>query len=730
MKQSNLLWAGLLLAVSSGAWAQALPAPESGLSIERLMSYPIINGRSPAAPSMAPDGSKIAFGWNQTGARMLDLWVMDYPSGNKRRILASDSIARMPMQDDDRTELQKMEEVEYDGGIGGIQWSPDSREIMAGPYRGRVWLMNPDGSNLRPMFDSSEGVGAPQYSPDGKWILFMRGSNLFRLDRKTGSIKQLTFLNRGGQGIDGYVISPDSGSIAVSWSDQNAVGSHYMMDFTKDRAEVVPISRNWDGEMSQNMQVGFVPIDGGKVSFIEGLPRYMWMTGWDWSPDSRRLAIAWISDDFQKFTVTLGRRDYTTRSNIYEEKAPSNYIPDFRTLFFSRDGKVNFTTDIIDGKWAHRSLMSIDQNGQNLKPVYAEDHDIAAAGRPKDSDRIILVTQKHSQLRTEITIQEPDGKRTEHVVMPDGASTPVEFDAAGLPLFSDDGKKIATLASNRTLNNELYAVEPAPKRLTESQLPEFKKITWADYQEVEFAGPDGKTIKALMITKKGLDKSKKHPAFISNMYANSAKRSWAGYVENYAAVELGFVVLQVDFRASWGQGGEFNSGYYKKMGIIDVQEAVKAKDFLVNTGYVNPDRVGVWGWSYGGYLTCMIMLTAPGVFDTGVAVASVTDWSSYNEWYTRRRLGLPSEDDAVYKATSPVYHAKGLAGNFLMIHGMLDDNVLFQDTVRLQENLIKEGKYFDEFDYPRGDHGMWRVHERPHVFANIMRYLYAKLYRD
>lgn len=730
MKQSNLLWAGLLLAAAAGAGAQALPAPSNGLTIERLMSYPIINGRSPSGATMSPDGSKIAFGWNQTGARMLDLWVMDYPSGNKRRILASDAIARLPRQDDDRTDLQKKEETEYDGGIGGLQWAPDGEEIMAGPYRGRVWLMKPDGSNLRAMFDSSESVGGPQYSPDGKWIAFMRGANLFRYDRKTGAIKQLTYLSRGGQQIDGFMWSPDSGCLAVSWSDVNSMGSHYMMDFTKDRAEVVPISRMWNGEMSQNMQVGWVPVEGGKVSFIEGLPRYMWMTGWDWSPDSRRIAIAWISDDFQKFTVTLGRRDYTTRYNVYEEKAPSNYIPDFRTVFFTRDGRVNFTTDIIDGKWANRSLMSVDQNGQDLKPVFAKDYDIAAAARPKNSDRIVLVTQKHSQLRSEITILEPNGKLTEHVVLPEGASAPVDFDASGLPLFSEDGTKIATVASERTLNSELYAVEPSMKRLTESQLPEFKKVEWADYQEVEFKAADGKMVKGLLITKKGLDKSKKHPAFISNMYANSAKRSWAGYFENYAAVELGFVVLQVDFRASWGQGGEYNSGYYKKMGIVDADEAVKAKEYLAGLGYVNPDRVGVWGWSYGGYLTCMIMLTKPGVFDTGVAVASVTDWASYNEWYTRRRLGLPSEDPDIYKATSPVYHAKGLDGNLLMIHGMLDDNVLFQDTVRLQENLIREGKYFDEFDYPRGDHGMWRTYERPHIFATIMRYLYGKLSRD
>ena len=221
----------------------------------------------------------------------------------------------------------------------------------------------------------------------------------------------------------------------------------------------------------------------------------------------------------------------------------------------------------------------------------------------------------------------------------------------------------------------------------------------------------------------------KHPAIISNMYANSGRAQWVGVYDHYAAAELGMVVLKVNFRGSWGQGGEFNSGYYKSLGIIDADEAVSAKKYLDSLGYVRSDRCGVWGWSYGGFLTLMIMTTKPGVFDSAVAVASVTDWKSYNEWYTRRRLGLPVEDAEIYKKTSPISHADGLKGNLLTIHGMLDDNVLYQDIVRFRANLIKEGKFYDSQDYPRANHSIGRDDERPHVFENIIRYLYNKLSR-
>jgi dipeptidyl-peptidase-4 len=548
------------------------------------------------------------------------------------------------------------------------------------------------------------------------------------MDRATGGIRQLTYVSRGGASIDGYSWSPDSKTIAVTWS-ASRYGSHQMMDFAQERARTIGISRMWNGEGGIDVQLGMVSADGGLITFVKDVPRYMWVTDLQWAPDGKKIAAFWISQDFQEATITLINTDASQR-RIYSEKAPSNYIPDFRSLLWTRDSRnILFTTDIINGKWANRSLMKTDVFGARVEPVYAESHDIASVMRPRDSDRLIFATQKRNPLLIEITIQEPNGDRKTIVPNERGVAVPANFDDAASPLVSTDGTKIASMVSERSLNSELYSIEPSVKRLTVSQTEEFKKVQWAEVELVEFPGPDGKMIRGALLTKPGLDRTKQHPAVISDMYANSAKQSWGGYNANYMAVELGMVVMLVDFRASWGYGGEFNSGYHKSMGVIDTQEAIKAKEFMVSRGFVRPDRVGVWGWSYGGYLTCMIMLTGNGAFDTGVAVASVTDWVTYNEWYTRRRLGLPKDDQEIYKKTSPVHHAKGLQGNLMLIHGMLDDNVLYQDTVRLQENLIKEGKYFDTFAYPRGDHGIGRPHERPHVMTTIVAYMWQKLFR-
>jgi dipeptidyl-peptidase-4 len=716
-----VITAFLLLAAAQ----QNLPA--TPFSIERLQSYPLINGRSPAGPQMSPDGSEIVFGWNQTGGRKLDVWIMDYPSGRKRRLVEADSIKDEPRQDDSRTDLEKKEALLYDGGIGAFVWAPDSKEISFA-YKGRIWLMKPDGSNLRPMFDANTGARSMAYSQDGKYIAYIQGVNVFRYDRESGQMKQITFISKPQTAIGGFDWAPDSKHLAVFWGDSSKEGHGVMMDYSKDRGEVVNIQREWNGDLSENIQVGIVPVNGGLIKFVEGLPHDAWMKDFDWSRDGSKLAMGWISADFMNYTVSMISADSAKKSDIYTEKAPKNYINDWRPLVFTRDGHhIDLGTDILDGKLTWRSVVQMDADGKGVHPIFAEKYDVGALSRPKDSDRIILVTAGRSPLETEITVLEPDGKRTTHNVMDDGYATPKNFDDAAPPLVSDDGTKMATLASDRKVNPELYAVEPDTRRLTESQTSDFRKIKWADVKEVTFPGPDGQTIHGLLFTKPGLDMSVKHPAVVSNIYGDSAKAAWGGYVENYLAMNMDCVVLCVDFEASWGYGGEFDNGYYKKMGLIDADQAVASKNYLASLPYVRADRCAIWGWSYGGYLTCMTLLTKPGTFYAGVAVAPVTDWGTYNEWYTRRRLGLLKDDKAIFAKTSPITYASGLKDNLLLIHGIVDDNVLFQNSALLAEKLIEAGKYFDIFIFPRDDHSIGKEASRPEVFGKIMRYLNEKL---
>ena len=724
MNTRNLL-AALAFTLGSAAFAQ--PLPKTDITIERLNSYPLMQGRSPSTPTMAPDGSKIVFGWNQTGIRKLDLYVLDYPNGKPRKIVDAEGIKDLPRQDDTRTEQVKKEAELYDGGIGGAQWAPDAKELMFN-YKGRVWLVKPDGSHLRTLFDGTSGFGAIKYTEDGKSFSYSNGQNVFLRDRKTGDTKQLTFISKPNTSIDDYDFSPDGKWLAVQWSDSSKVGNYQMMDYSKERATVVPIQRTWNGELSEDHQIGIAPASGGLIKFVPDIPRYCWIKSALWSPDSKHFEVGWMKDDFMEYTISVIDPEKATKMDAYHEKAPKYTINDWRDAVWSRDSsRIIFGTDISKDTLINRAIFSVKPDGTDLKPVYHKFFDVGGFTRPKHSDRIVMVTASRSPLTTEIKILEPNGAETTHLVMKDGYSSPKGYNWADLPLVSEDGTKVATIASDRTINSELYSVEPSIKRMTLSQSPEFLNIKWANIKEVTFKSPDGRTIHGLMYTRPGLDMTKKHPAFLSNVYADSGKAAWAGFMENYAAMNLDMVVLSVDFRSSWGYDGDFNAGYYRTMGLVDSNEAVAAKNFLAGLDYVRADRIGIWGWSYGGYLTCMTLLTHPGEFYAGVAVASVTEWKSYNEWYTRRRLGLAKEDKDWFEKTSPITYGENLKDNLLLVHGILDDNVLFQDTARLVQKMIDGGAHPDIMFYPRDDHSMGKETSRPHVMATIMRYLYNKL---
>lgn len=708
--------------------APTLPDPQYGFTLERYYQYPILNGRSPASPSMSPDGSRIIYCWNKTGVRKRDLWLMEYPSGAMRQVAAAEEIPRFPNQDDSRTDEQKQEQEKYDGGWGGeAVWSPDSKEFIIG-YRGRTWIFDRDAKARRPLFDGGFNPYNIRYSPDGKYLMMMESGNLIRMDRKTGDIKQLTFITRPGTSLSDYAVSPNGKWVAVNWSDDTKYGNHIMMDFTKERSQVRNITRMWQGNKAVDAQVGLVSMDGGMVKYVTNIPRFHWLMSMDWAPDSSALVAGWKTEDHQQYTLTNIDLDTAKGRNVYSEKAPKNYINNWRPLFWTRNSKsILLGTDVLDGKFTNRQIIKLNPNGKMEGVVYGKSFDVGNFMRPKNSDKLILVTLGRDPLKSELRILEPNGKEDLIVLEENGMSTPTEFEGTGLPMVSEDGDLIASMADNSNRNAELYAVKPTTKRLTFSQLPEYEKIKWADVRSVSFPGPDGAMIHAQLLTRPGLDLTKKHPAVISDMYANGGKYDWAGYLPNYLAMELGYVVLKIDFRSSWGYGGEFNSGYYQRMGLVDSEEAVAAKKYLVGLGYVKPDRVGVHGWSYGGFLTCMIMMTQPGEFHAGVAVASVTEWKNYNHWYTTQRLGFENTNAEVYKKTSPITYADKLQGNLLLVHGMLDDNVLFQDSVRLSMKLIDAGKRFDQFYYPRDDHGIGRDETRPHVMRTIVQYLYDKL---
>jgi dipeptidyl aminopeptidase/acylaminoacyl peptidase len=218
-------------------------------------------------------------------------------------------------------------------------------------------------------------------------------------------------------------------------------------------------------------------------------------------------------------------------------------------------------------------------------------------------------------------------------------------------------------------------------------------------------------------------------------YLQNAHRGWSTYFREYMFHHLlasrGYTVLDMDFRASAGYGRDWRTGIHRHMGGKDLTDHVDGARFLAQREGIDPKRIGIYGGSYGGFITLMALFTEPDVFRSGAALRSVTDWAHYNHPYTARILGQPQADSVAYRRSSPIYFAEGLRGDLLIAHGMMDTNVHFQDVVRLTQRLIELGKTNWELAvYPVEDHAFTRPESWADEYRRILELFERTLPRE
>lgn len=306
-------------------------------------------------------------------------------------------------------------------------------------------------------------------------------------------------------------------------------------------------------------------------------------------------------------------------------------------------------------------------------------------------------------------------------------------------VLSPDEKQLAIVYSYSNRPPELFLqdnkVNSKPTQLTfKAQSDEFKSYTWRDPEVITFTARDGATVYARLYKPANPHPNKPAVLFVHGAgYLQNAHKWWSTYFREYMFNNLladeGYYVMDIDYRASAGYGRDFRTGIYRHMGGKDLTDQVDGVQWLVKNYGVNPAHVGLYGGSYGGFITLMGMFTQPDVFAAGAGLRSVTNWANYNHGYTSNILNEPFTDSLAYRRSSPLYFAEGLKGRLLMLHGMVDTNVHFQDIIELTQRLIELGK--DNWDlavYPMEDHGFvepssWtdeykRVHQ---LFESVLK---------
>ena len=282
--------------------------------------------------------------------------------------------------------------------------------------------------------------------------------------------------------------------------------------------------------------------------------------------------------------------------------------------------------------------------------------------------------------------------------------------------LSPDEKTMAFLYSYSTKPNELYWQENkqgqnATRVTNKAQSELFKSYPWKDPEVILFKARDGADVYARVYKPANAHPGKPAVIFVHGAgYLQNAHKWWSTYFREYMfhnmLADEGYTVMEIDYRGSAGYGRDWRTGIYRFMGGKDLSDHIDAAEFLVKNYGINKKSIGIYGGSYGGFITLMGMFTAPGVFAAGAALRPVTDWANYNHGYTSAILNEPFNDSIAYRKSSPLYYADGLQGNLLICHGMVDVNVHFQDVVKLSQRLIELGK--DNWElaaYPMEDHG-------------------------
>ncbi|MES2518244.1 MAG: alpha/beta fold hydrolase [Bacteroidota bacterium] len=283
-------------------------------------------------------------------------------------------------------------------------------------------------------------------------------------------------------------------------------------------------------------------------------------------------------------------------------------------------------------------------------------------------------------------------------------------------VLSPDETKLAYLNSFSNRPWEVFLqendVNNSPSQITKSQSRQFKEYKWREPEIITFKAEDGQDVYARLYESKTGEQGKK-PAVIfvhGAGYLQNVHKWWSQYFREYMfhnmLVDNGYTVLDIDYRGSAGYGRDWRTGIYRFMGGKDLSDHVDAAKYLVEQQGIDYKKIGIYGGSYGGFITLMAMFTKPDVFAAGAALRPVTDWAAYNHPYTANILNEPQADSIAYQRSSPIYHAEGLKGNLLICHGMVDVNVHYQDAVRLSQRLIELRKeHWELASYPMEDHG-------------------------
>lgn len=468
--------------------------------------------------------------------------------------------------------------------------------------------------------------------------------------------------------------------------------------------------------MSQNMAV---KLDIGDMT-------EMYIPRMKWTQDANKLCVFKMNRHQNLLQLYIADTKSGKSSVMYEEKN-KYYIDISDDLTFLKDGKHFVWSSDKDG---YNQLFLIGMDGKQKVKLTTGNYDVTNLyGVDEKNKKVYFQAAEKSPMQKHVFSVDLDGKNLTNLTPSDIGSNGAQFSstfdyfsnnhssinsAPTYTVYDRSGKKIRTIEDNANYSKvqEEYGVSPV----------EFFSFTTSENIKL-----NGWMIKPL-----NFNPSRKYPVFMtqySGPGSQSVTDSWkgTGYWWNQMLAQAGYIVVCVDGRGTGGRGEEFRKMTYLQLGHYETIDQIEAAKYMGQQSYVDKSRIGIFGWSYGGYMSSLCILKGNDVFKAAIAVAPVTNWKWYDTVYTERYMRTTAENASGYADNSPVYFADRLKGNYLLVHGMADDNVHFQHAVEMANALIKANKQFDTYYYPNRNHGIYGDNATIHLYTKMTNFIYEKL---
>jgi dipeptidyl-peptidase-4 len=705
---------------------------EFELTVESIFSGESLRGNLPSSIHWLPNGEQLSYfsDRNIEDEEKSVFIICNVPSGDERIICIPDTIS-IPedLQGDDDQKFR----------IGSYSWSETGGSIIF-LYRGDVFTLDIASKAVTRRTQTDDDEANITFSPDGKSFAYTRENDLYHSAlngpeiriTSTGSdtlyngvlnwVYMEELFTRGNRRA--YWWAPDGGAIAFMEIRDGHVPEFPLVDPTPTHGSVQMQRYPKAGDPNPIVRIGVYDLADGEISWIdplEGEDGYIARVYW--LSDGRRVAIEKLNRDQNSLTLLFADFKSGSMKRVLEETDSTWVNVTYMKHYYETESRFMWASD-RDGR-SHLYLYDLD--GNLIRQVTEGVWDVRSLnGIDEESGEIYFTATEKSPLERHLYRITEKGKELRRLTRKDGFHRAVF--APHHRYYFDYYSSIDTpteLSVHDADGKHLFRLGEAPEQeefLRSLPRPEFLTVE----------SSEGLSFQCQILKPSNFDGNRKYPVIVYT-YGGPASQlvgnRWGGstYLWHTMMTERGYIVFSLDNRGTFGKGRQWINPVYKRLGELELADQVAGAEYLKSLPYIDPDRVGIWGWSYGGFMACLALCKAPDVFRAGVAVAPVVDFRLYDSIYTERFMGRPQDNEDGYSENAPLNFVEDLQNPILLVHGIEDDNVHMQNTIVFADKLIEAGKDFDLMLYPKKEHSIRGAAARTHLFNKITSFFEENL---